>query len=219
MSSIISGAIHDQRGKSSNMPAISLYDGRGSRKYLTAEERRAFAAAALRTAPPILTFCLTLVYTGARISELLSLTFEHVDCAENAIILETLKRRRRGVFRAIPVPSKLVARLVHLTDDLGSELDRDQSPRRIWNWGRTTAWKHVKEVMKLAGIRESLAMPKSARHAFGVNAIQTGVALNVLQRWMGHARIETTSIYADVLGKEERALAQRTWTSLRDLPL
>jgi site-specific recombinase XerD len=71
--------------------------------------------------------------------------------------------------------------------------------------------------MEAASIQASLATPKACRHAFGVNAIQAGVALNVLQRWMGHARIETTAIYADVMGEEERALARRTWSGLRDL--
>jgi site-specific recombinase XerD len=200
------------------MPAISLYDGRGSRKYLTSSERRAFANAALRTAPPILTFCLTLLYTGARVSEILALTSARIDRADNAIIFETLKRRKRGVFRAIPVPLELVARLTQFYE-CSARPDGNEEPQRIWNWGRTTAWKHVKAVMLLAGIQESLATPKAARHAFGVNAIQTGVALNVLQRWMGHARIETTAIYADVLGKEERALAELTWMAFRGLPL
>ena len=91
--------------------------------------------------------------------------------------------------------------------------------RRVWSWGRTSAWKHVKSVMEAAGIPTSLTTPRAIRHAFGVNAIQSGVALNVLQKWMGHAQIETTAIYANVLGKEERALAQKTWRGLEDLTL
>jgi integrase/recombinase XerD len=201
------------------MPGVSLYDSRGSRKYLTSSERRAVATVALRAAPPILTFCLTLLYTGARVSEVLALTPGRIDRANNAIIFETLKRRRRGVFRAIPIPIELVARLAAFIEISAPQSDGEQAAQRIWTWGRTTAWKYVKAVMETAGVRKSLATPKAARHAFGVNAIQTGVALNVLQRWMGHARIETTAIYADVLGKEERALAQRTWAGMRDLPI
>jgi len=36
-----------------------------------------------------------------------------------------------------------------------------------------------------------------------------GVPLNLIQRWMGHSRIETTAIYANAVGDEERALAKR----------
>lgn len=205
-------ADHAKRG---SMPGISLYDRRGGRKYLTANERQAFAVAASRYTPAIHVFCLTLLYTGARISELLALTPDRIDTTNNAIVVETLKRRQCGVFRALPVPSELQSLILRFANSSSQLAARDEKGERIWNWGRTTAWKHVKAVMQSAGIHGSLASPKAVRHGFGVNAIQTGVALNIVQRWMGHARIETTAIYADVIGEEERALAQRTWATLR----
>ncbi len=199
------------------MPAASLYDSHGSRKYLTAHERRAVAIAALRSSPPILTFSLTLLYTGARISEALELPPGRIDRAEDAIVLETLKRRKRGVYRAVPVPSELIERLMMFVESPQRKSIPGSDESRVWAWGRTTAWKYVKAVMESAGIPPRLRTPRALRHAFGVNAIQTGVALNVLQKWMGHARIETTAIYADAIGDEERALAKRTWTGLQDL--
>ena len=33
----------------------------------------------------------------------------------------------------------------------------------------------------------------------------------MIQRWLGHARLETTAIYLDVHGEEERELAMRVW--------
>jgi integrase len=213
MSTHLSAAIHRAYSKQGGMQAITLYDGRGRRKYLTSAERRAFAVAAARSAPAIQTFCLTLLYTGARVSELLALTPENIDRANGLIVIETLKRRRRGVFRAVPVPQKLLSRLatVHASPMRG---DNEKRADRIWNWGRTSAWKHVKAVMESAGIEKSLAYPRSARHAFGVCAIQKGIALNLVQRWMGHARIETTAIYADASGSEERSVARRMWGDL-----
>jgi hypothetical protein len=53
------------------------------------------------------------------------------------------------------------------------------------------------------------------RHAFAAGALQAGVPLNVVQRWFGHARMSTTSIYADVPGLEERELAVRFWRASR----
>jgi integrase len=189
----------------------ALFDRNGNRKYLVARERRAFVSAAVEEGGVIATFCLTLALTGARISEVLALTPERLDRAGGVIVFESLKRRKKGLFRAVPVPLKFFAMLdrVHGLSVLS------RNPRaRLWSWGRTTAWKRVKAVMRIAKIRDALATPKAARHAFGVEAVQNGVALNILQRWMGHARIETTAIYADVMGKEERALARRTWQSL-----
>lgn len=85
---------------------------------------------------------------------------------------------------------------------------------RLWPWGRTNGWKAVKSVMRKAGIAESLCKTKALRHTFAVGAGQKGIALNIVQRWLGHARIETTAIYASAIGDEERNLARRAWSSL-----
>jgi len=68
--------------------------------------------------------------------------------------------------------------------------------------------------MRNAKIAEGLCKPKALRHAFAVEAGQKGIPLNIVQRWMGHARIETTAIYANAIGDEERNLARRAWSSL-----
>jgi integrase/recombinase XerD len=188
-----------------------LYDQYGKRKYLTKIERESFMQAAGRAAPEIETFCLTLAYTGARISEVLALVPLRVDTGANAIIIECLKKRRRGIYRAVPVPRNLLIRLNDVHDISGSRSDSERNQRRIWNWSRTTAWNRVKTVMRVAGIIDGPAMPKALRHAFGVGGTQAGVPLNLIQRWLGHSDIETTAIYTDVMGEEERALADRMW--------
>ena len=53
--------------------------------------------------------------------------------------------------------------------------------------------------------------PKGLRHGFGVHAIASGVPLNMLSKWMGHASLEVTAIYANALGTEERGIAARMW--------
>jgi len=35
---------------------------------------------------------------------------------------------------------------------------------------------------------------------------------HLVQRWLGHASLRTTSIYGDVMGPEERAFAERMWS-------
>ena len=185
-----------------------LFDQNGNRKYLTSDERRAFIGAAEKAAPEVATFCLTLAYTGARISEVLALVPERIDASAQTIIIETLKRRRRGVYRAVPVPSELLARLEEVHG-----LRQADPKLRLWTWGRTTAWQRVKETMAAANIGESLAMPKALRHAFGVHGIaESEVPLNMVRKWLGHARIETTAIYANAVGREERAIAARMWS-------
>lgn len=186
----------------------SLFDRSGNRKYLVARERLAFVRAACAEGREVSTFCLVLAFTGARISEVLALTTDRIDNANGAIVFETLKQRKKGVFRPVPVPARLLRSLVRRPEVSGG---------RLWPWGRTTAWKYVKRVMQSARIAETLCKPKALRHAFAVEAGQKGVPLNIVQRWLGHARIETTAIYADAIGKEERTLASRTWRSMESL--
>ena len=85
--------------------SFQLYDQAGQRKYLTAEERTAFLKAAKSADRAARTFCMTLAYTGCRISEALVLTADRVDLSGNVIVFESLKKRRRGLFRAVPVPT------------------------------------------------------------------------------------------------------------------
>jgi len=184
---------------------LALFDQRGNRKYLIARERLAFVYAASKEHDAILTFCLTLAFTGARISEVLALTASRIDAADEAIIFETLKQRRKQIFRAVPVPRTLIPVLTMYA--VGKE-------GRLWPWGRTNAWKVVKSVMRKAGVAEGLCKPKALRHAFAVEAGQKAIPLNIVQRWLGHARIETTAIYASAIGDEERNLARRAWGSL-----
>jgi integrase/recombinase XerD len=183
----------------------SLFDAKGNRKYLTARERLAFVHAASKESAAISTFCLTMAFTGARISEVLALTATRIDAADEAIIFETLKQRKKRVFRAVPVPRTLIPLLTAY--GVGK-------PDRLWPWGRNNAWKVVKAVMREAGIAECLCKPKALRHAFAVEAGQKAIPLNIVQRWLGHARIETTAIYASAIGDEERNLARRAWSSL-----
>ena len=54
--------------------------------------------------------------------------------------------------------------------------------------------------------------PKGLRHGFGINATVCGVPLNMLSKWMGHADIATTAIYADAMGPGEQDIASRMWS-------
>ena len=103
-----------------------LYDRNGHRKYLTPAERADFLRAAGAMPPLVLTFCSTLVHGGCRISEALALTADRVDPGDGVLVFESLKKRRKGVFRAVPVPPDFLGRL-RLVHDLDTvhQGDRD----------------------------------------------------------------------------------------------
>ena len=195
----------------------SLYDQAGSRKYLTVAEQGAFLTAAKNhSTASVATFCAILTYTGGRISEILELTPRRIDFDAGCIVIRSLKKRGgRIVYRTVPVPAWVLEELdrAHSIREAGKHCEHADD--RIWGWCRTTAWGHVKEMMELAGIQGPHATPKGLRHGFGIAALEAGVPLTVLQRWLGHARLETTAVYTYAVGKEERRLAERMWSTER----
>jgi integrase len=191
---------------------MSLYAADGSRKYLTGREREDFLKAAERADRQVRTLCMTLTFSGCRISEALALTGDRVDLAAGVLIFETLKKRRTGVWRAVPVPPALLDALdlVHGVREAQGKRDRGKS-LRLWPWSRMTAWRRVAEVMAAAQIDGTQASPKGLRHGFGVAAVSAGIPLNLVQKWLGHAQLSTTAIYADAVGTEEKNIAARMW--------
>lgn len=187
----------------------SLYSLTGLRKYLTPDERERFLAASLAEPRPyVRTLCLTLAYTGCRISEALSLTPAAILSDQGCIAIRTLKQRNGRIFvREVPVPAPLIEELERVHEL--SHLPRHQ---RLWPWSRGRAWQLVKEVMQTARITDGPhASPKGLRHGFGLHAIRCGVPLNLVQRWLGHASMTTTAIYLQAIGSEEREIAARMW--------
>lgn len=66
--------------------------------------------------------------------------------------------------------------------------------------------------METARLAPSLCMPRAVRHTFAVHGLTKAHApLNLMQKWLGHAKIETTAIYANAVGEEERSIAKRMW--------
>lgn len=185
---------------------MRLYDEASRRLYLNASERDRFrrAAGALGEAERV--FCLILLHTGCRISEALSLTSVALQPEARVITFRTLKRRRR-LMREVPVPVELVEALCAL---IGGQPERAFNSR-IWPVSRITAYRWVKAAMAEANIKGEHASPKGLRHGYGVYALGCGIPLNMLSKWMGHASIKTTAIYANALGPEELAIAARMW--------
>ena len=186
---------------------MRLYDTQSHRLYLTGSERDDFRRAAEKASREVRTYCHTLLYTGCRPSEALALTANRVDFQAQAITFESRKKRRSGIYRAVPVPAALLDAL-----DLVHGIRDRKTRARLWTWSLKTAYTRVVEVMKAADIAGPQASPKGLRHGFGVACIEKGIPLNLVQRWLGHAQLATTAIYADAVGEEERGIAARLWT-------
>jgi len=178
-----------------------IYDAAGRRKYINATERALFLAQADRLAPHLRALCYALVYSGARISELLALTRHQLDADGHALTIRTLKRRRLK-FRVIPIPPEITAMLLALQPTVDG---------RFWTLHRTTAWRLVKRLMEGGGVSGPMACNRGLRHGFGIRAAGRNVPLSTIRKMMGHASLNTTMIYLDAIGAEEREFAERMW--------
>ena len=88
-------------------------------------------------------------------------TANRIDMKEGVIVFETLKKRKNGVYRAVPVPPTLLDALdlVHGVREAHKRKGRGRN-QYLWPWARSTAWIKVKAVMDDAGIRGIQATPK-----------------------------------------------------------
>jgi len=189
---------------------FGLYAPNGARKYLNRAERQRVLAATTGLKPHEALFALTLAWTGARVSEVLALTASSFQVESGTVAIQTLKRRRHHM-REVPLPPELMAALDRHFGLSNKWRDPRAADHRLWPWHRVTAWRLVKRMMQRSGVEGRQASPRGLRHAFGVGSLQAGVPLNLLQRWLGHARISTTAIYADASGPEELHFAECFW--------
>lgn len=186
-----------------------LYSVDGDRKYLNKAERRNVLAAMEKLDPEQALFGLVLAWTGARVSEILALTPDSFQVDGAIVTIVTLKRRKHSV-REIPIPPALMARLEQQFSLRNSQRS-EKATDRLWTWCRVTAWRLIKKVMTAAHVFGRRACPRGLRHGFGIGTLQSGVPLTLIQRWMGHARLSTTAIYAAVCGPEEISFARQFW--------
>lgn len=182
------------------MEPLHLRSSSGHRKYLTPHERQQFLRASRELPLRRKQFCEVLFYTGCRISEAYQLNADRVDINESVLIFETLKLRKRGVFRAVPVPANWLIRMASSNEDSS-----------FWGFSLKTGYRIVKRVMNSAGIEGEHASPKGLRHGFGIVHGQNKTNPRLLQKWMGHTSLETTMIYLDAQGEEERNAAKAGW--------
>ena len=87
---------------------MTLYNRNGQRKYLNQIERLRFLEVTKKKDIDIRLFSQLLFFTGARIAEVHNLTSINLDFSNKAVVIETLKKRKRGIYREIPLPDFLL---------------------------------------------------------------------------------------------------------------
>ena len=141
--------------------------------------------------------------TGGRIDEVLLVKPADVNLATNSIKLKTLKQgkdKKTGIqkekYRIIPLHSDLRdAYMQYLIEENMSQKSEDP----LFPMSRQVVDVYFKKMQENLGFK---IHAHKFRHTFAVKAIMDNVPLNILQQWLGHSSVFTTSIYTQITGMD-----------------
>ena len=147
--------------------------------------------------------------TGGRIDEILMVRPSDVNLATNSIRLKTLKqgKDRNGIqrekYRVIPFHVDLRDAYMQYLLDMNIST-KSEDP--LFPMSRQVIDLYFKKMQDRLGIK---IHAHKFRHTFAVKAIMDNVPLNVLQQWLGHSSIFTTSIYTQITGMDTSQFMER----------
>jgi integrase/recombinase XerD len=133
----------------------------------------------------------TLFQTGARVSEFVNIKVNELFFDEQMILISKAKG---GKSRYVPILPELAQELrTHLGDRANGHLfetihSTPYSPRRIQQI--------IKETADEAKITKRV-YPHLLRHSVATMLLERGMPLEQIQKFLGHAKLETTQLYAE----------------------
>jgi integrase/recombinase XerD len=158
---------------------------------LSREEERKLIAHAYRVQGARGLLIKTLFQTGARVSEFVNIKGNEVFFEEQMILISKAKG---GKSRYVPMLPQLAQELrTHLGDRTTGYLfetvqHTPYSPRRIQQI--------IKETASDAQITTRV-YPHLLRHSVATTLLEQGMPIEQIQKFLGHAKLETTQIYAE----------------------
>lgn len=159
-------------------------EGPGRTRYLTPAEADRLLLAAPAHLQGVIAVAL---YTGARLREILSLTWADVDLAARVM---TIRREtaKSGKTRTVPIIPELHAVL--------SALRRGRADQLLFTWNERplrSVRTAFESACRKAGLEEVVF--HSLRHTFAAHAVMNGLDLRRLQRYLGHSTVAVTERY------------------------
>jgi site-specific recombinase XerD len=141
---------------------------------------------------------------GLRISEALALNETDIDERRGSLLIrhgKGDKRREAGMdqFGFEQLAAWLTLRVSLPPGPLFWVID---GPTRGRRWAATAARAELRQLATEAGVRRRFA-PHQLRHAHAVELAREGVAVNIIQRQLGHTDLGTTSTYLQGIDPSE----------------
>jgi len=198
---------------------MRIVDGNGQRLYLNLSERKRFIKSSRDEVHENRMFCHILHDTGCRLSEAIELTPDRIMIETKEIQFRSLKKRKYDMrgnlklpeYRTVPVTENLIE-LLDLTFNLKILKNNEKTiNKQLFTKTRNTYWRIVKGVMKRAGIKGKMAVPKGLRHGFAIALLvgEKPAPIHIVSQVLGHSNVSTTEIYLQAIGEEKRQLVMQ----------
>ena len=158
-------------------------------KYLEKDELKRLLEAAQKSSPVDYLFILLTFNHGLRVSETINLTAENFK--GGCLVVQRLKGSCR-------TDQPLLSNEAMLLDKVTFGIDG-----RLFNFDRTTAWRHLKRIGTAAGIDPRRCFCHALKHTCAMTGLEGGMKINELQKYLGHKSGSSTMKYLEV--SEEKA--------------
>lgn len=185
---------------------ITKFPERSRERYLNADELARLGAALLdfehRNAcpPEAVAVIRALLFTGARLSEMLTLRWDWVDFERAVIRLPDSKTGAKTF--PLPAPAQEVLAAQPRRADCPLVFPGQREGRPIQ--GLQNIWQRIRKAAQLEDVRLH-----DLRHGFASIAVQAGDSLYLVGRVLGHKQASTTERYAHLSVDPVRAVSER----------
>jgi integrase/recombinase XerD len=143
--------------------------------------------------------------TGCRIGEIQTLNRNSIDWDSRSIIVRGKGDKEREVYFSTRC-AILLKRYIRSRRDTDIALFvTERAPRRM----SIAQMRYViKRVASRAGV-ETNVYPHKLRHSYATHLLNNGAPLEVIQSFLGHAKMDTTRLYAQLSGERRRELYRK----------
>ncbi|MBG8554024.1 site-specific integrase [Hymenobacter guriensis] len=160
-------------------------------------------------------------YTGLRYSDMRSLTGANVHEWQGSRILRlTQTKTRTGVSIYLTAPAaelldKYAGTRVRLLPGMTNQV-MNRNLKRIAQLAGLVEQVETVELRQSELVKSSVAKWKlvtmhTARHTFATQSLMRGMPVEVLQKILGHAKIQTTMVYAKIVEDFQHQVMRRVW--------